>query len=126
MNIRKKGAAGELEFCHRFNPFFPNTELKRNLNQTREGGADVEGCSPFVIEIKRCEKLEHKKWWRQVKAAVTHPEDIPTVAFRQNKKPWRFLIPSSLTGIDDDGFMEVDEDIWLKLVMHVFQDIPPF
>lgn len=123
INAREKGKAGELEFCHRFSPFF-HTELKRNLLQTREGGADIDGCAPFQIEVKRCQKVELKKWWRQVNAAIKDPAEIPTVAYRQNKQPWRFLLPAYLLGVDDNGFIEVNEDIWVKFVMKVLP--PPF
>ena len=125
INVREKGKAGVLEFCHRFNPFFPNGELKRNLLQTREGGADVVGCEPFQIEVKRCQKIEQRKWWRQVKAA-TNEGEVPTVAYRANKQPWRFLLPSELLGIRDEGFVEVSEEVWLKFVIQVFDKIPPF
>jgi len=115
INVRDKGKKGETEFCNRFNMFFPK-ELKRNLLQTREGGADVTGCQPFQIEIKRCEKLEKEKWWGQVNRACNHG-DIPIVAYRQNKQPWRFLIPVTYIGLETNRWAEIDEDSWVELVM---------
>lgn len=124
INIRKKGADGELEFCNKYQPFFPNT-LKRNLNQTREGGADVEGCHPFVIEIKRVQDTgmgNKNSWWRQVKAAVTDPEvEIPIVAYRPNRSAWRMLIPASLVLEGCDEWMEVSEDVFLQLVIKTLE-----
>ena len=118
-NIRKKGAAAELEFCHRFQPFF-HVPLKRNLLLTREGGSDVDGCIPFVIEIKRVEDTcngNKNSWWKQVRAAVRNPEeDIPIVAFRPSRQPWKFLVPTALMDIDCEGYAEVTEDTFLKLV----------
>ena len=117
LNIRKKGAAAELEFCHRFQPFF-HFPLERNLLQTREGGSDVTGCEPFCIEIKRVEDTGNgnkNSWWRQVQACV-NDEQIAIVAFRPSRSAWRFLIPSKLLGIECDIYMEVTEEIWLKLV----------
>lgn len=126
-NIRKKGAAAELEFCHRFSPFFDHP-LKRNLNQTREGGSDVEGSFPFCIEIKRVEDTSQgnkNSWWRQVTACVREGE-IATVAFRPGRSPWRFLMPTSLLGIDCDGYLEVSEETWLKYVIKIKEEFPPF
>ena len=130
VNIRKKGAAAELEFCHRFQPFFHNT-LERNLLQTREGGSDVSGSHPFVIEIKRVEDTGNgnkNSWWKQVLAAVNDPDaEIPCVAFRPSRQPWKFLIPASLIGIESKEFMEVSEDVWLQLVFKKFSEEPaPF
>ena len=117
LNPKVKGAKGELEFIGRYQPFFPNTTLKRNLLQTREGGADITGGEPWVIEVKRCQQIENNKWWKQVKAAINDPtSEIPVVAFRQNHGQWRFQVPSDLMGIEDDSYVICSEDIWLKLV----------
>lgn len=121
INVRTKGKAGESEFVNRFQMFFPN-ELKRNLLQTREGGADISGCHPFCIEVKRCEKIERPKWWRQVLAA-TAPDEISVVAFRQNKKPWTFLLPVYLMIPGAEGYVEASEEVFLAVVMSTFEDI---
>jgi hypothetical protein len=119
INPRTKGKEGEREFVNRFQPFFPN-ELKRNLLQTREGGADISGCAPFQVEVKRCQKVEHNKWWKQVNAACD-PEDIPVVAYRQNHSSWRFLLPSSYLVADHTGYVEASEEIFLALVLRTFE-----
>lgn len=117
INIRQKGAKAELEFCARFNMFFP-CKLERNLLQTREGGSDVTGCDPFVIEIKRVENVSlgnRNSWWRQVQAA-TIPPLISTVAFRPSRQGWRFLVPCELF-VDHPSYAEISEEAWLKLVL---------
>ena len=116
INPKVKGAAGELEFCNRYNIFF-GEQLKRNLLQTREGGADITGCDPWVVEVKRCQNIEHPKWWRQVSAAVTAEHEIPVVAYRVNNGKWTFQLPASLMGIETNGWIIANEDIWLQLVM---------
>ncbi len=116
VNPRTKGADGELEFCNRFQPFFIDP-LKRNLLQSREGGADITGCDPWVIEVKRCQQIELNKWWKQVSAAVTEEWHIPTVAYRQNFGQWTFLLPSDMLGIDHPGYVIAHEDVWLQLVL---------
>lgn len=117
LNARNKGKAGELEFIKKFEIFFDHP-LKRHLDQWREGGSDIEGCEPWVIEVKRCEKLEHNKWWAQVNKAVSAEEEIPVVAYRRNMiKYWTFQVPVTLMGIEHPGFALVHEDIWLQLVL---------
>ena len=120
INVRQKGKDGELEFVNKYQIFFPDT-IKRNLLQTREGGADVSGCAPFQIEIKRCEKIEHSKWWAQVNRALASPEEIPVVAYRANKQPWRFLIPSSLLVAGTDEYAIVSETVFLQFVINTYQ-----
>lgn len=123
INVRNKGKAGESEFVNRFQMFFPS-EIKRNLLQTREGGADISGCAPFQIEVKRCQKLELPKWWRQVQAACLHEEDIPVVAYRQNHGGWNFLLPVSLLAIDGNEYVQAAESIFLKLVLKTYGEAP--
>lgn len=120
INPRTKGKEGEREFVNRFQPFFPE-ELKRNLLQTREGGADISGAYPFQIEVKRCERLEKQKWWTQVLNA-TGPDEISVVAYRQNKQPWSFLLPMYLVIPGAEGYFEVSEENFLKVVIDRFSD----
>lgn len=119
VNIRAKGAKAELEFCDRFSPFFP-CRLERNLLQTREGGSDIMGSHPFVIEVKRVEDTgmgNKNSWWRQVEAAVLHPEiEIPCVAYRPSRNPWSFLVPW-----EHGGFCQITEEQWLRLVLSTFK-----
>lgn len=122
INILKKGKDGELELCKRLDPFFPNT-LKRNLNQTREGGADVDGCHPFVIEVKRVQDTcigNKNKWWKQVCRATVHEDEISVVAYRPNKAPWRYLLSASLVNPILQGWIEMGEDQFLQLVIDTF------
>lgn len=122
INVRNKGKQGESEFVNRFQMFFPN-EIKRNLLQTREGGADISGCAPFQIEVKRCQKLDRKMWWRQVQAACLSEDDIPVVAYRQNHCPWMFLIPANLLPMTNDpGYMEVEEKVFLTILLGVYEN----
>ncbi len=109
INGRAKGSAGEREFCQWLYDTFKLDKIpERNLEQTREGGADVLGMPPFIFEVKRQEKLDLDTWWLQVLSAVrelnievveidvTH---IPVVAFRQNNQKWEFLISAKHIGL---------------------------
>jgi len=116
INIRHKGQEGEREFCRWLQKtleldFLPT----RNLDQTRNGGADILGIGQFVFEIKRCEALEQRQWWIQVVASST-PSEMPVVAYRQNKRKWNFLISAKHIGLDK-GFIHLQElefSNWIK------------
>lgn len=87
---RTKGAVGERELLKLLGEEL-GIELKRNLLQTRESGADCVEIRGFILEIKRCETLCLPKWWRQAMSQAEGKGE-PMLAFRQSRKPWRFLI----------------------------------
>jgi len=118
INGRSKGAGGERELCRWLQDTLGLQRTpERNLDQVRNGGADVCEVSPFLFEVKRCEAVSKRAWWVQVmKAARQTPGSIPVVAYRQNRKPWRFLISASYVGLEI-GFIQLEEmefTNWLK------------
>ncbi len=117
INSRTKGATGEREFCqYLFDVFKIEQKPERNLEQVRSGGADII-CDPFAFEIKRCENVKHNDWWQQVREAVKNPKGpafglIPVVAYRQNSRPWEFLIAGTYIGVDF-GFVHITEFVFI-------------
>ena len=112
MNIRAKGATGELQAAKWLAKWLELGYIPdRNLEQVRSGGHDLR-VEPFTIEVKRCEQLALDKWWKQVNAAIVE-RDCPVVMYRQNRKQWRFLIPATLIGVES-GFLQVGRDVFLK------------
>lgn len=70
-------------------------EVKRNLEQVRGGGHDLVGLERYgmAVEVKRVEVLALANWWEQaVRQAKQAGDLIPVLAWRQNRKPWRFRI----------------------------------
>ena len=63
-------------------------ELKRNLQQTESGGYDVIGLPWMALEIKHQETLNLNAWWEQTERQCKSGQ-IPILAYRQNRKPWR-------------------------------------
>jgi len=124
INIRSKGAGGEREFCS-----WLHIKLKldivpeRNLDQVRNGGADILDVPPFIFEVKRQESLNHRAWWLQVVTASKDTGKIPIVAFRQNRKPWRFLIPAKCIGVPS-GFVHLEEREFLMWIKEVYRELP--
>ena len=93
---RTKGAAGEREFAKLIGEYL-NIECRRNLEQTRSGGADLLGVGPWAIEVKRQERLCIPAWWEQ--ACDQAGDAWPALAYRQSRQPWTVVVPlHSLTG----------------------------
>jgi len=92
---RAKGANAEREFVGILNDalFGSGKAVKRNLDQTRDGGCDawisVAG-KPMAIEIKRQEALRINAWLDQVKSVTA---DLHAVAFRTSRNPWSVCLP---------------------------------
>lgn len=125
VNSIKKGQNGEREFCIWLEK---NLELperpKRNLEQVRSGGYDIY-VEPFMFEIKRVEKLEKDKWWKQVVEATREiKESIPIVAYRQKRKKWKFLISLEFLRYarEEYGYIELKEKDFIMWSKNVLRD----
>ena len=121
INVRSKGANGEREFCRWLQDTLDLGELpERNLDQVRNGGADIMTLPQFTIEVKRCEALALRQWWVQVMQAATK-DSQPIVAYRQNRKPWKFLISAQNIGLDK-GFIEIAEFEFKKWITRIYSE----
>jgi len=127
INPRTKGANAEREFATWLKIKFKLEHLpQRNLEQVRFGahvhstGFDLQGFPPFAFEVKRQETLNRRSWWLQIVNSTTEEYPIPVVAFRQNRKKWRFLISAQLIGLNN-GFMELEEREFIRWVEHTLE-----
>ena len=94
-----KGKQGEREFAKWLHSNFKLEDIPyRNLEQTRSGGFDIMGFAPFAFEVKRQETLNLRGWWRQVVNSTNEEYHVPVVAYRQNRKQWKFLISAVYIG----------------------------
>jgi len=117
LNSRIKGQVGEREACRLLGDIIGTLNLERNLEQVRSGGADILGVVGLCIEVKRQETLSLNSWWRQACEAADNRGETPIVMFRQNRKPWRFLLPAYLLTVGAPGFIELQEPAfrcWLR------------
>lgn len=98
INSRIKGKTGEIELAAILNGEL-GCKLKRNLQQTREGGFDLVDESgllnEFSIEVKRGKKYLHD-WWLQTVVQAYDCKRIPILAYRLDRYEWRFEIPIGL------------------------------
>ena len=69
-----KGKRGEREACDELQPTVDSVakelgmeapRIRRNLQQSGDGGEDLIGLPWYSIEVKRCETLNLAAWWRQ-------------------------------------------------------------
>lgn len=96
---RRKGANGERELISLLKDYLGDDTIRRNLEQTRDGGQDVLGVEGWVIEAKRAAKPNLSAWWAQaVEQAKGKGE--PALAYRIDRRPWRVMI--SMQAINPD------------------------
>lgn len=97
IHVRNKGHSGEREACRWLekNLFLRGIHLDRNVDQVRDGGADIISLRPFAIEVKRCESILLNTWWKQALRQRTAKNPIPVLMFRQNRHAWRFCMNSA-------------------------------
>jgi hypothetical protein len=80
INVRNKGANGEREVCDLLQPVVDRVaaehglvapRLRRNVEACQVGGEDIVGLPWYSIEVKRVERIELDKWWRQACVQAT-------------------------------------------------------
>lgn len=88
---RRKGAAGEREVAALLRENLGG-DYARNLNQTRDGGGDID-CGRFLIEVKRVQRASLGAWWKQAVASAKAKGKVPCLWYRADRKPWRVVLP---------------------------------
>ena len=91
---RNKGAGGEREAIRVLGEQLGasvETELKRNLQQTRDGGQDLIGLGPWAIEVKRSKIKRMAPWWTQ--AVEQAGNGYPAVMYRLDfSREWKVCV----------------------------------
>ena len=88
---RAKGALAEREVLRLLGDELGEV-LKRNLSQSRGGGADCIEVKGFAIEVKRREQLSRPAWWRQACEQAAELGVEPMLLYRRNREPWQAFI----------------------------------
>lgn len=88
---RRKGAAGEREVVRLMNETLGEDTVRRNLNQTREGGTDIQ-VAPYGIEVKRRKQMAFYQWLHQAERACGDAAK-PVVVARADGEEWVAIIP---------------------------------
>lgn len=98
---RAKGARVENEICHMI-ANITGDQVKRNLDQTRDGGADIH-WGPFMFEVKARQTVSMPAWQEQVRKAAQGTNFIPSVVWKRNgEEPWVALPFADFIKMFDD------------------------
>ncbi len=111
VNGRAKGAAAEREFISLMRDLcgeLITDEVKRNLEQVRNGGHDIVGMGDWAVEVKRYKtagEADIKDWWSQAESQAKAVSKIPVLAYRLDRRDWRIRVPLSYLqdGVHWDG-----------------------
>lgn len=90
-NAKRKGNAGEVEFCKLIVENL-GIDVHRNLQQTRDGGADIK-LKPYSIEVKRRAAIGNIYDWMNQASAGCDTAERPIVVCRADRKQWLAILP---------------------------------
>lgn len=88
---RRKGATAERELFGLLSDEL-GTVVKRNLSQTRGGGADTLDVPGWAIEVKRQEAESISAWWKQALEQAESSGRKPILFYRASRQPWRAVV----------------------------------
>jgi Holliday junction resolvase len=104
INSRAKGAGAEREFSRLIEQEL-GVPLVRNLEQSRNGGHDLtapgddpvsRALNAYAIEVKRYREITPAlldRFWQQAEAQARSAAKIPALAYREDRREWRVLVP---------------------------------
>lgn len=128
INSRAKGQRGEREVIDMLQPIVDMVTyelgmetllLQRNTIQSHKGGYDIIGLPWFAPEVKWCEVLDVKGWWKQCRSQAKSGQ-VPVLFYKSNGKGWNVVMYGGI-GQDDvwtDATCTVDMDkfkVWFRL-----------
>jgi Holliday junction resolvase len=121
---RAKGANGEREL---FNLLADRlgTVVRRNLSQTREGGADTISLPGIALEVKRQEELCVGSWWRQT-VEQAGEDDVPVLAYRKSRQPWTFMVPLWWLQFEREGMEHMTARVGLDEFCYLIREALPY
>lgn len=66
-----------------------SSKVERNLQQSINGGHDLNGIPIYAVEVKRVEKPQLNQYWQQacVQAGIAKLE--PLLVYKMNRQDWR-------------------------------------
>lgn len=100
--------------------------LRRNLEQVRNGGHDLTGLEAqgLAVECKRVEALAIRSWWDQAVRQADAVGAVPVLAWRQNRKPWRFRVRAWVWPCKDPLDVDLEADQFKRWFHAVLEHLP--
>lgn len=120
INSRNKGASFEREVITLMRDHL-GVECRRNLEQWRSGGFDVEGLPGFAIECKRHKEAKAgqvDKWWEQTVSQAKAHDAKPVLIYKADRQPIRVVLHDGvLFPIEDSrGCFEMGFDLFAAIL----------
>lgn len=117
---RRKGKAGELELARLLRDLL-GADVARNLEQTRQGGADLLGLPGWAVEVKRAARARLSDWWLQTCSQAEASGQRPALFYRLDRQPWRCVVALRhvATGFENASLrlrLETDVEVFAALV----------
>jgi hypothetical protein len=84
VNSRNKGAGFERDIINAFKEFL-GVDCKRNLEQWRSGGDDID-LPPYSIECKRRATIAIYDWWHQACDSAEAKKRVPILIVKADRK----------------------------------------
>ena len=123
INSRAKGAAAERELIGELAEWLGDwvkEQVKRNLEQTRNGGHDLVGLGKWAVEVKRyaeAGEADIARWWEQASSQAELVGKVPALAYRLDRRSWRVRIPMNVVM---EGFGDASIDWTVELSLRAF------
>jgi Holliday junction resolvase len=118
MMQKRKGKVGERELAGLLRDLLGST-ITRNLQQSRDGGADIDGV-PFAMEVKRAARPRLAEWWQQACVQAEATGGTPCLAWRIDRYDWQFMLP---LGAVHQGFDPSDYSLTITVGLPAFAAI---
>ena len=118
---KQKGKRGEREFAEVLTRLLardPSWEDQKIFVDVQANGGDIISVTGLSIEVKRQETLNIKTWWRQTQIQADHTGGIPVLAYRQNRRAWKIILPAYLISVPITGYMEVELEVFGQWLLH--------
>jgi len=94
---RRKGRAGEQELARLLRDELGAAITRNWQQQAAVGGQDLLGLDGYAVEVKRYATAtfaDLERWWLQTVAEAGRGA-LPVLAYRADRRPWRFVLPES-------------------------------
>ena len=87
---RRKGVVGEQDVAKIFraNGFL---DAKRTGVAGQENG-DIANTGPYMVEVKRSERLDIPGWWAKLIGLAEKKNKIPLLVYRRSSEPWKVTL----------------------------------
>jgi hypothetical protein len=87
---RRKGVVGEQDVVKCFREYgFPDA---RRTGVAGQEDGDIASAGPYMVEVKRVERLDIPSWWAKLLGRALAKDRIPLLVFRRSSEPWKVCV----------------------------------